>query len=232
MRRVTSDETDVDADGTVTYQGAPFTGESVSRAADGRLEESVAYLDGVEHGPWLEWYPDGTPRAQGECDRHLGVIGLWREWHPSGRISLEEVWTHVGHLTTSREWNHRGALVRDSFATEPASGVLRVRVETLEEAPEGMLSAGVPFTGEAFTTDASGLVVALDCYTDGILEGARFTWYPNGLIRSEERVRGGVRVGTWRRWHADGRPAAVDVFDDAGALLRSERWEWDDGVQA
>ncbi|MCY9782495.1 hypothetical protein KIK06_01155 [Nocardiopsis sp. EMB25] len=231
MRRVTSDETRVDAYGTVTHEGAPFTGVSVSRTMDGRLEESVAYLDGVEHGPWLEWYPDGTPRAQGQCDRHLGVVGLWREWHPNGRISLEEVWTHVGHLTTSRAWDERGALVRDSFATEPASGVVRVPSDALEEGRERLLFEGAPFTGEAFTTNAPGLVVALDCYVDGTVEGARFTWHPNGLIRSEEHVRGGVRVGTWRRWSADGRPTAVDGFDDTGALVRRERWEEGEGSQ-
>ncbi|MFI6575062.1 hypothetical protein ACIBFB_04620 [Nocardiopsis sp. NPDC050513] len=213
MRRVTSDRTGVDEHGIITHEGVPFTGESVCTGADGRLEELVTYLDGREHGPWLEWYPDGTPRAQGECDHERGVVNLWREWHASGRISLEEVRTPEGRLATSREWDEEGSLVRDSFSARSPGGVARVPRGDLDQGPDGVLLAGVPFTGEAFATDASGLVVALTCYVDGAERGPRYTWHPNGLIRSEEHVHAGSAVSGRRRWEPDGRRVSEGESD-------------------
>ncbi|MEV2277953.1 hypothetical protein AB0I72_20440 [Nocardiopsis sp. NPDC049922] len=214
MKRVTSDRTGVDEHGTITHEGVPFTGESICIGADGRLEELVTYRDGREHGPWLEWYPDGTPRAQGECDQERGVVNLWREWHANGRVSLEEVRTPEGHLATSREWDDDGSLIRDAFSVHSPSGRTRVSREELEQGPDGVLVAGVPFTGEAFATDTSGLVVALTCYVDGAVEGPRYTWHPNGLIRSEEHVRSGSTVGGRRRWEPDGRRVCEEESDD------------------
>ncbi|OLT24627.1 hypothetical protein BJF83_06520 [Nocardiopsis sp. CNR-923] len=204
MRRVTSDQTGVDEHGTITYEGVPFTGESICTGAGGRLEELVTYRDGREHGPWLEWYPDGTPRAQGECHHERGVVNLWREWHANGRISLEEVRTPEGHLATSREWDDAGSLIRDTFCAHSSGGAARVPGDDLEEGPDGVLVAGVPFTGEAFATDAAGMVVAFTCYVDGAVRGPRYTWHPNGVIRSEEHVRAGSAVSGRRRWGPDG----------------------------
>lgn len=47
-----------------------------------------------------------------------------------------------------------------------------------------------------------GLVSRLD----GEREGLWTFWFPSGALREQGRYSGGLRVGRWKQWHANGEP--------------------------
>ncbi len=62
-----------------------------------RVEGS--YIEGREHGPWLYWFPTGTPQQQGAFA--MGVRdGVWTSYHASGERAAE------GQYIDGREHGH------------------------------------------------------------------------------------------------------------------------------
>ncbi|WP_158628581.1 toxin-antitoxin system YwqK family antitoxin [Saccharopolyspora rhizosphaerae] len=101
-----------------TYQGSPFTGEVVDFAADGTVIELTSYENGIEHGPQVEWFPNGTKQLEGRCDRGKAV-GEWREWHSNGRLARYEEFDEFGELLKRQRWSEAGELTEDHTGTPP-----------------------------------------------------------------------------------------------------------------
>jgi antitoxin component YwqK of YwqJK toxin-antitoxin module len=118
MMRVTEDELDWDDDNRPEYEGRPFTGECVEVATDGRLLSLTTYVDGVPHGPQRFWVGD---LLVGEnFRRHGHLVGIQRQWHPTGTPKLEQEYSEDFVLRRYREWNEDGTLVKDW--TKPGDG--------------------------------------------------------------------------------------------------------------
>lgn len=63
--------------------GQPFTGEVVETAA-GLLLAQDFYVKGIRNGRSLQWWADGTLRAEGEM-RNGRFTGPFRRCHNNGR---------------------------------------------------------------------------------------------------------------------------------------------------
>lgn len=115
MIRVDVDDPALDMlpDMSVTYEGRLFTGETVeTHPHTGQVIAVTSYADGLQHGPSREWYADGTPRSEGQCERGLPA-GLWREWHPNGRVASEQEFTGKGRMISRRTWSPEGEVLED-----------------------------------------------------------------------------------------------------------------------
>lgn len=106
MLRIEADDA-VTTGGVLRHQGVPFTGEVVETKPDGTVLTLHTYLDGVEDGPYREWFDTGTPRAEGEVRRGVPV-GRHRRWHPDGRLAAERVFSDTGDERARREWDGNG----------------------------------------------------------------------------------------------------------------------------
>ena len=111
--RINADDTDLDVDGCVLYDGTPYTGEVEETAPNGQVIAITSYYKGFEDGPTREWYRDGTKRVEGESRFGVGAVGLWREWHPNGRLAVERGFSERGQQLYLRGWDEAGVLVED-----------------------------------------------------------------------------------------------------------------------
>ncbi|MGP4021037.1 toxin-antitoxin system YwqK family antitoxin [Saccharopolyspora sp. 5N708] len=101
-----------------SYQGRPFTGEIVDFDPNGTMIELTTYADGIEHGPQVEWFPDGTKQLEGQCD-HGQAVGEWREWHPTGQLARYDEFNDLGDLLKRKRWDESGELLEDYSGKAP-----------------------------------------------------------------------------------------------------------------
>lgn len=101
-----------------TYQGSPFTGEVVDFTSDGTMVELTSYESGIEHGPQVEWFPNGNKQLEGRCDRGKAV-GEWRERFANGQLSRYEEFDGFGGLLKRQRWNEAGELTEDYAGSPP-----------------------------------------------------------------------------------------------------------------
>ena len=59
-----------------------------SKYANGRTCVETVFAGGVENGPFICWWPDGTKRCEGKYEKGIKQ-GLWIYWYPSGQKSWE-----------------------------------------------------------------------------------------------------------------------------------------------
>jgi antitoxin component YwqK of YwqJK toxin-antitoxin module len=111
---VNVEETDRDTDGCLLYGGAPYTGEVVETAPDGRVISQTSYFQGFEDGPAREWHPNGAMRLEGQSRYGVGAVGVWREWYPDGRPAAEQGFDDDGRQLYVRRWDASGAVLEDT----------------------------------------------------------------------------------------------------------------------
>ncbi|GHD51367.1 toxin-antitoxin system YwqK family antitoxin [Streptomyces galbus] len=119
MQRVDIDSPDVfiDEEEVLHHRGRRFTGEAVEYQR-GALVSLVTYEDGVENGPLLEWYTDGTPRSRATM-RGGFPVGEAHAWHPNGRLAVRILMSDDGLRQLSRlEWDEEGNVEREWHAPE------------------------------------------------------------------------------------------------------------------
>ncbi|WP_405919523.1 toxin-antitoxin system YwqK family antitoxin [Streptomyces longwoodensis] len=117
MQRVDIDSPEVfiDEQEVLHHRGHPFTGEAVEYQR-GALVSLVTYEDGIENGPLLEWYTDGTPRSRGTM-RGGFPVGEAHVWHPNGRLAARILMSDDGLRQLSRlEWDEEGNVKKEWHA--------------------------------------------------------------------------------------------------------------------
>jgi antitoxin component YwqK of YwqJK toxin-antitoxin module len=95
----------------VRVDGVPFTGDVVD-TEHGRVIGVTGYRDGLEHGPSVEYFPDGSKQVEGQSAVGYAV-GEWREWYADGRLKSYKVLDRWGDLRKSQLWDADGVLIED-----------------------------------------------------------------------------------------------------------------------
>ncbi|MGW2480175.1 toxin-antitoxin system YwqK family antitoxin [Streptomyces sp. NPDC001571] len=112
-RRIDIDSAEVDMDDAqrLLYQGELFTGEAAEYMA-GAMVSLDNYTDGVQDGSSREWYPDGSPRSEGQLREGL-PHGEFKEWHANGVLASRKLFGDDG-LTLLEEftWDENGQPTR------------------------------------------------------------------------------------------------------------------------
>ncbi|GAA3434362.1 toxin-antitoxin system YwqK family antitoxin [Kutzneria kofuensis] len=95
----------------VRLNGVPFTGEVVD-TENGRVVAVTSYQDGLEHGPSIEYYPDGSKQVEGQsAGGH--AVGEWREWYPSGKLKSYKLLDRWGDIRKTQMWDENDVLIVD-----------------------------------------------------------------------------------------------------------------------
>ncbi|MGW2621166.1 toxin-antitoxin system YwqK family antitoxin [Streptomyces sp. NPDC001500] len=108
-RRIDMDDPEVDMDDAqrLLYRGELFTGEVTEYLGDA-LVSLDEYVDGVQDGPSLEWYKDGTLRSESMVRKGL-ARGESKVWHPNGTLASLRVFDDDGlTFRESYEWDEDG----------------------------------------------------------------------------------------------------------------------------
>jgi hypothetical protein len=203
-----------EADGVLTMDGEPFTGE----VRDG--DTVTSYRDGVADGPW--WSPD----AEGRYEQGVRV-GEWRRWHGNGRTKELTRYDAKGAIRRIQRWDDGGLILddREAPSDEPPLPRIDLQVSTVDwDGGARLHHDGHAFTGEAVTHGYSGEVISLVTYRYGVEDGPRREWYEDGTPKSELTVRRGMITGVAREWTPDGRLARERVFDEHGDLASERRF--------
>lgn len=112
MIRVIEDDLDWDDDNLPSYQGKPFTGESVETMPDGQLLSLATYVDGFPDGPHRVWGAGGVLVGEG-TSRRGRPIGVQRQWYPNGTPKVESEYAENGEMIRYRAWDKEGAITED-----------------------------------------------------------------------------------------------------------------------
>jgi len=87
--------------------GAPFSGVTVERDADGHVRARHEYRDGRADGIAREWYADGRLAAERSYASGLKV-GVHRGWWPNGNPRFEYHFAGGEHEGIARTWYDNG----------------------------------------------------------------------------------------------------------------------------
>ncbi len=166
-----------------------------------------------EHGRLLH----GGEPFTGELVRENGDRLLSLETYRDGVRQTARTWYDSGILRSdgTRRWHPNGMLAEDGDERWDERGRPTTRVDRTQTTEENGLTTvnGDPFTGQLQDGDS------ITSYRDGVPDGP--WWSPNAEGRHEQ----GVRVGEWRRWHANGRVRELIAHDQKGAVAKIQRWD-------
>lgn len=110
--RVNIDDTDFDDSLRYFYQGEPLTGEAVETDLDGNVIELTTFRNGVEEGPQLAWYSDGSPKYESRLSNG-NPVGVVRKWYRSGQLQEEREFDQHSKMLGVRQWNDDGSLATE-----------------------------------------------------------------------------------------------------------------------
>ncbi|MGW8554129.1 toxin-antitoxin system YwqK family antitoxin [Streptomyces tubercidicus] len=113
---VEHEDTYLDDDMRVHYEGELLTGEVIHRDGTGRMVAQISYVEGVPSGPQAEWHSDGSKKNEGQT-RYGLAIGEWRKWYPNGQLAAHSVFSSEGCLKSRKEWDEEGRLTVDKSYT-------------------------------------------------------------------------------------------------------------------
>ncbi len=119
VERVPDDELVEQApDGRCHHRGARFTGLGFSLHPTGELAVEDEYRDGLLWGTRRRCRPDGVLLEEGA--RVAGHMeGIWRRWHPNGRLASEE-FCYFDFTLARMRWDPDGRVVEDFVLAESA----------------------------------------------------------------------------------------------------------------
>lgn len=127
----------------------------------------------------------------------IKLDGNFKYYHGNGKLANECTYAKGVLVGTFRRYNPQGTLVHEcQFSSEP-------------------LAAGAPtFQIDEFMVSG-----------EGVLDGTRRTWNDAGLLLSEESYSKGLRNGSWRTYHPNGKQASQSEFKEDRRVGKEQRWD-------
>jgi antitoxin component YwqK of YwqJK toxin-antitoxin module len=90
---------------------------------------------------------------------------------------------------------------------------------------------GDPITGNVYSRDENGKLLAVSEYRDGYLNGWRREYYPDGKLAEEGEFRANKAIGLHRKWYEDGQLKEEFACTETGTLVRHRKWRADGTVR-
>jgi antitoxin component YwqK of YwqJK toxin-antitoxin module len=192
------------------------------------VAEGITRKDGRKNGPWKDYWPNGTLRAEGmyvederEGDwvfyRESGekeqqgsymngaVHGLWTWWYAGGDIHRKERYTRGELNGEFLELDTAGeALVQGQYEDGQREGPWRIHIH--DHLEEGNYLLGQK-DGQWTHTYGDGKRQFQGEFSFGQPVGKHRTWHPNGVIETEGKYESGAKHKKWR------------LHDDQGSLM-------------
>jgi antitoxin component YwqK of YwqJK toxin-antitoxin module len=158
----------------------PFSGRVVGYIAKQNVRISAEYRNGVKHGLFQEWYPNGTLKSSlvyEEGEKEGEAVSYYQD----GQIKSLRHYTGGLLEGESEEFFPDGALRETSFYKEGAlEGANTVYYENGSRRSTGWHSQG---------------------YADSLWT----FWYPDGQVFAEGEYEKNTRTGEWKIFYPDGK---------------------------
>ena len=168
----------------------------------------VTYVNGVPHGPYRSYYPNGVLHMSGQYDRGKRT-GHWTQWStkgPAGSIKrVEALYDNdilVGNYTlrhTNGKKSYTGhfanGLKHGVFKTYRVDGKLRLH----ESFKLGKLN------GNSIHYYDNGKVKSSTHYTNGKRHGDCTHWYDNTKVKSTEHYVNELKHGNFKYFDSNGK---------------------------
>ncbi len=108
----------------------------------------------------------------------------------------------------------------------------RVSIDELDDQGDGDFWTwqGQPFTGVAYITGPDGSLDLEWTFRDGLRWGSQRIWHRNGRLAESHYEVAGMPHGVHRMWRKDGRKLVVE-FCEFGLVVRSRSWAEDGGIR-
>ncbi len=168
-----------------------------------RVIRGLAYLSDdqiVNHGKYVEFYPDGQKFSEGTYQ--LGLYsGDWQFWHPNGQLCKTV-----------------------TFDTGKPNGSWDIlRPEGTRRATKGYQNGLRHGSWVIYFKDGESHQIELT-YEKGKLVGERLTYYQNGQLRQKLPFENGVVHGTVVNWDEDGNKSSEIEFKQGKPSGKSKRF--------
>lgn len=167
-----------------------------------KIADGITGRDGVKHGDWKDFYPDGAIKAEGTYNNGVRT-GQWSFYHPNGNVEQ------------TGEYDDQGRPIGRWLWYYPSGDLLR------EEQYRSGLADGIM---TEYREDGS--IIAEGDFIDGEEEGPWF--YELGNFRGEGGYAFGRRHGFWRHYYGDGTLKFTGEFIDGRPHGKHVHY-WDNG---
>lgn len=146
-----------------------------------------ATSDGVKHGPWREWYANGSIQTEGQFERGK-MSGRWVSSFETGARKETGSYSDGLKVGVWTKWYEDGTVARETHFDGSSRSTWTVWREN-----------GIKW--------AEGETVSAH------FDGPYREWHYNGQLAAEGSYRTGQKVGEWRYWTFEGQPTDEPVGD-------------------
>lgn len=173
---------------------------------NGRLAQSVNYVNGLIVGEVKSYYEDGAQRSIKNFNEYGKLHGNEKYWLQNGILQSE-----TNYLNGKR----------DGLMTEYYSNG-QVKIET-------NFRSGIK-DGLCCKYNMSGTKIEEINYTLGLINGIYKSWYDNGVPMCEVEYIDGLRFGYSKTWHENGiQSSEVEYINDRRYGLYTQ-WDFNGGL--
>ena len=201
----------------------PFVGKVQESAPTGQLLREVAFKDGRRDGLSVEWYPNGTKKAESNYRADI-LHGEAREWFPNGKQQTVIHWANGELDGVGKAWQPDGK--QQSEVKFKASKQHGIQIEWYKTGKKA-------FQIEFFEGKRNGIhsewyengnLKAETSYGDGFKHGVTKLYYENGKIHSEAHFRKDIKHGLEKLWLETGEVSMFKTWAD-GNMVKAEPGE-------
>ncbi|TSA28013.1 MAG: hypothetical protein D4R67_04975 [Bacteroidetes bacterium] len=230
---------------TRLYRNGVLEGISVEYSPDGaivsakefqggiQIGQGLVLEDGSREGHWIEYYPGGTLKAEGDYKADKKT-GKWNYFHPNGRLEQTGVYNKEGKPEGTWKWYYdSGQLLReenyyrgkkDGLSEEfDEEGILIEKGEYLDGLEDGPwfqcvgdwcqrgsyrdgLRNGlwVAYNLQIGEKGTDSLLIFKGGFLEDLPDGKHSYYWDNGKIRDEGMYVMGNKEGDWIKYNYDG----------------------------
>ena len=230
---------------TSLYRNGTLEGISCEYSQDGVMIKSTEYHQGIKigegliledgsrNGPWREFYPDSSLKAEGVYENGIKT-GNWKYYHPNGKIEQTGTYNKQGHPEGTWHWYWDNGQLRreenyyhgkkDGLSEEfDESGRLIEHGEYLNGLEDGLwfqqigdycqrggyrdgLRTGLWIVYQKSTGEAGNdsICISKGAFIEDLPDGKHSVYWDNGKIRDEGIFVMGKKEGNWTKYNYDG----------------------------
>ena len=181
---------------------------------------------GRRHGPFTEWYPDGTVKVQatyvdgdlhGTCNSWYSTGRPWEKieyeagkwegpkirWHPNGQ--LHEMSTYKNHQLNGQitEWDNDGKVISQGTCKDGRREGVYTEWNFLSRTTSTYTYKEGRLDGEFAVTDENDHVITYGSYKDAKLSGPYYEWHSNGKKKLQANYGPNGMDGITLEWQDD-----------------------------
>ncbi len=206
-------------------------GYTVFKYENGQVSSEGVMVDGKPNGYWKTYYETSIIKSEGSR-KNFELDSLWKFYNEDGKLILSITYGK-GRKNGIKTTYQQKETVKENYVNDIKDGL------TCYYYPDGKLRLAINFIkgreqGYAKEYSREGAVITLLEYkngyligkekvnrfgTDSLKQGKWVTFYPNGVIHTEEYYNAGIKNGYFKEYSPDGNLLGVVKYVN-GQLMK------------